>query len=61
MRSRTPAVSALNALSVSDGQTTIGTIAERDGAYFALNADGVLIGEHHTRVDAMRALPWAAP
>ena len=46
-----------DALTVSDGTATAGTIVERDGSYFAFDAAGTLIGEFKTRAQAMRAVP----
>jgi hypothetical protein len=48
-----------DALAVTDGAITIGFIIARDGAFFAFDADGVLIGEYPTRRAAVRSIPAA--
>jgi hypothetical protein len=52
-----PKPNASNGLTVTDGETCIGTIVEHDGSHFAFEPDGQLVGEYATRVAAMRALP----
>ena len=47
---------ANDALAVTDGAVTIGYIIERDSAFFAFDADGVLIGEYATRTQAVRSI-----
>lgn len=49
---------ANDALAVTDGAVTIGYIIERDSAFFAFDADGVLIGEYATRTQAVRSIRW---
>ena len=49
---------ANDALAVTDGAVTIGYIIERDGAFFAFDADGALIGEYATRTQAVRSIRW---
>lgn len=54
-----PKATAAGALAVSDGMTARGSIVERDGSFFAFNADGVLVGEFPALRQAMRAVPPA--
>ena len=48
---------SMDALAVTDGAVTIGYIIERDSAFFAFDAHGVLIGEYATRTQAVRSIP----
>jgi hypothetical protein len=56
-----PNLRAPNAVTVTDGQTTTGTIAERDRWFFTFDAASVLICEYRNRGDAIRALPREPP
>ena len=50
---------ARDALSVTDGATTVGYLVSRDGSHFSFDQDGILIGEFATRRLAMRSIPPA--
>jgi hypothetical protein len=52
-----PKADAPNALSVSDGTISTGTIVEHNGAHFAFGIDQKLIGRFNSRTEAMRAIP----
>jgi hypothetical protein len=56
-RSTIPSPHNPNALSIADGQTHVGKVLHHDGAYFAFDADDVLVGEYRTQREAARALP----
>jgi hypothetical protein len=55
-----PSANAPGALAVSDGSTFAGSIVAMDGAFFAFDADGILLGAFHTQRAAMRVIPKAA-
>jgi hypothetical protein len=55
-----PSASAPGALAVTDGTVAVGSIVERDRAFFAFNVDGVLLGTFSTQRMAVIALPRAA-
>jgi hypothetical protein len=46
-----------NAFTVTESSIAVGTIVERDRAYFAYRLAGGLIGKYSTQVEAMRAIP----
>lgn len=57
---RLPNPNSSNAISVTDGTVTVGTIVERDGVHYAFGPTAKLIGKFRTRLEAMRALPARA-
>jgi hypothetical protein len=52
-----PRADAPDALSVSDGAVTCGSVVERDGAFFAFDTNGTLVGEYGSQREAVRAIP----
>ena len=52
-----PSPTAPNALSVSDGTITAGTVVEYGKAHFAFGPDQKLVGKFPTRAAAIAALP----
>ena len=51
-----PNPKAPNAILVSNGNTLLGTMVERDNAFFTFDAKGALIGAYASDSEAMRSI-----